>query len=296
MANGVINPFCDTMINDNLLDNAYFLNPVNQRGQTEYTTSGYTIDRWYISTSGGSVTVDSGGVTINGSTNLMSFTQPIEDSTVEYMRGKTVTQSVLTTTGLYSKSLIVPNEGIIDTADFTVDGWNCDLHKNDFRLYSFEKIAATIIACKLEIGNVQTLAHQENGAWVLNEIPNYAEELAKCNRYQLELVRPNSSYGCVGSSFTSNGKSAWVNIPITASMRMVPTVKMAGSWTLVGGNVGTSWRSGVPVASVTVDQMASNAITLLVKANADLDSTQVYGLCYVPQDGVTASMLLDANF
>lgn len=36
---------------------------------------------------------------------------------------------------------------------------------------------------KLELGSHQTLAHQEDGKWVLNEIPNYADTLARCQRY-----------------------------------------------------------------------------------------------------------------
>ena len=36
-------------VNPNLLDNWYFGNPVNQRGQTEYTGGGYTVDRWKLS-------------------------------------------------------------------------------------------------------------------------------------------------------------------------------------------------------------------------------------------------------
>ena len=38
-------------------------------------------------------------------------------------------------------------------------------------------------AAKLELGSQQTLAHQENGAWVLNEIPDYGEQLRRCQRY-----------------------------------------------------------------------------------------------------------------
>ena len=34
--------------NENLLDNWYFADPINQRGQTEYTEGGYTIDRWIL--------------------------------------------------------------------------------------------------------------------------------------------------------------------------------------------------------------------------------------------------------
>ena len=43
---------------------------------------------------------------------------------------------------------------------------------------------ADIYAVKLEKGSVQTLASRNSGgAWVLNELPDYGEELAKCQRY-----------------------------------------------------------------------------------------------------------------
>ena len=48
----------------NLLDNSDFTNPVNQRGQTNYT-DWYTIDRWRI-WSGSTVTVNANSVTVNG--------------------------------------------------------------------------------------------------------------------------------------------------------------------------------------------------------------------------------------
>ena len=47
--------------NPNLLDNWYFGNPVNQRGQTEYNTGVptiYTIDRWLSRNADGSVVVE----------------------------------------------------------------------------------------------------------------------------------------------------------------------------------------------------------------------------------------------
>lgn len=47
----------------NLLDNSDFRNPVNQQGQSSYTTSGYTIDRWFTP-SGATITVGDSGVTV----------------------------------------------------------------------------------------------------------------------------------------------------------------------------------------------------------------------------------------
>ena len=41
-----------------------------------------------------------------------------------------------------------------------------------------------IKAVKLEIGSQQTLAHKDtSGNWVLNEIPDYGEQLLRCQRY-----------------------------------------------------------------------------------------------------------------
>ena len=49
----------------NLLDNSDFRKPVNQRGQTDYTSNGYTIDRWELYT--GAVGVSSlGYITTSG--------------------------------------------------------------------------------------------------------------------------------------------------------------------------------------------------------------------------------------
>lgn len=51
-------------------------------------------------------------------------------------------------------------------------------HNANYGRCSFE-----LKAVKLELGETQTLAHQENGAWVLNDIPDYGTELARCQRY-----------------------------------------------------------------------------------------------------------------
>ena len=52
--------------NPNLLDNWYFGNPVNQRGQTEYTEdTTYTIDRWWLQYDTTLSVVD-GGIKIGG--------------------------------------------------------------------------------------------------------------------------------------------------------------------------------------------------------------------------------------
>ena len=57
--------------NPNLLDNWYFGRPVNQRGQTEYT-SNYTIDRWWLQADT-SLNVVDGGVNVIGKWDIEQF-------------------------------------------------------------------------------------------------------------------------------------------------------------------------------------------------------------------------------
>lgn len=138
--------------NPNLLDNWYFPNPVNQRGASgTISTAGYFFDRWKLVS--GSVTINSGGIVLNGTIAQV----------LEYAVGQTVTATVLTPDGVTDVTPVYDDE----TKTFTVTTQG-----------------KTIRAVKLELGSVQTLAHQDaNGAWVLNEIPDYGEQLLKCQRY-----------------------------------------------------------------------------------------------------------------
>ena len=183
IARGVSNP--------NLLDNWYFGNPINQRGQTSYTGEGYTIDRWKdVGTS--YVTIGDNKITFgNTNADYSSFKQIIENPS-QYI-GKTLTFSVLGRAISGSPSTFIPYHGTVplknelsvvshtfvfgstpgeDTSSLQVNIWANN------SVSSFELIAA-----KLELGDHQTLAHQENGVWVLNEIPNYGEQLLRCQRY-----------------------------------------------------------------------------------------------------------------
>ena len=53
----------------------------------------------------------------------------------------------------------------------------------------------------LELGEQQTLAHQnDDGAWVLNELPDYGGELLRCQRYYqvytTAAARPAKALDC----------------------------------------------------------------------------------------------------
>lgn len=191
--------------NTNILDNSNLTFPVNQMGATSYSAIGYCIDRWY-NRHCTSITVTSSGLELNVKSTVdndgAGLNQPIEF--YQQLLGKTVTCSVLiaeNTAEYYSFGLcrtnsVGYNTNPILTGDATgktglvsVTG-TLPTTMEDFKYLSFENYfgdysgTVKIVAIKLELGETQTLAHQNSsGDWVLNNIPNYQEELLRCQRY-----------------------------------------------------------------------------------------------------------------
>ena len=77
--------------NPNLLDNWYFGNPVNQRGQTSYTVAGYGIDRW--KTTNTVLTILDNSIKLTSASDYQNFVQIIDNA--KRLAGKTVTISFL---------------------------------------------------------------------------------------------------------------------------------------------------------------------------------------------------------
>ena len=223
--------------NRNLLDNWYFGNPVNQRGKTVYSGAGYGIDRWKAEAVTPNVTTIKDGY-IELSQNAL-IEQILEEP--YSLCEKQVTISALTTTGLYFATATVPSKDELSaiTADenigvkyFAVNGNNTGYaclqhskeHATKVMLRAFDGYTVGVIAVKLEIGSQQTLAHQENGVWVLNEIPDYGEELTKCMRYLQIISTPYDTSGNgVAIGYANNTVDLWVPIPLAVPMRKSPT-------------------------------------------------------------------------
>lgn len=198
--------------NPNLLDNWYFGNPVNQRGQTEYPASNgvtYTVDRWIQNSSG--VKINDGYTTIGGAGGIF---ERIEN--IDMLVGKLLTFSVLTTDGLYTGTVTFNKADVVFLdRDNLIMLYNSFF--NGFQIAPREGVK-NIVAVKLELGSQQTLAHQENGAWVLNEIPDYGEQLLKCQRY----LRPAALNFIVSNSSGNYYASAIMQSPYP--MRTVPAI------------------------------------------------------------------------
>ena len=225
----------DQTSNPNLLDNWYFADPVNQRGLTEYG-EGYTIDRWCLYVSGTTTISIGNGVVIHEGAGGY-FQQRLERSKMEKLLGQAATLSVLIDNQLYSATDLLGYPGNrciirglpVGESSLFWDDVKCEVN------FSLTGGTGVLQAVKLELGPVQTLAHQDaSGNWVLNDPPpNKALELAKCQRYQFvignRLLAPFGTF----VSRASGRASAFIPLP---TMRAAPTVTFYGNFRAIASN------------------------------------------------------------
>ena len=180
----------------NLLDNWYFGNPVNQRGQSSYNNSGYAIDRWAFSSADASATKQ---ITIQSDCCYIDITDTAQYQGSGYsqllndtLAGKEVTLSVFVSeiTGtliLEARTATWGDHGQLAISTPGVHSLTVSVQSNELSNFRFclfsetiQNLKVKIKAVKLELGNSQTLAHLEGSTWVLNEIPNYDEQIFRC--------------------------------------------------------------------------------------------------------------------
>ena len=265
----------------NLLDNAYFVGggsqlgdgvfPINHRGLTTYSgASQYSIDRWYKINC--TVSVDSDGITLTR-TNTEMLRQNYSSAFWKRLLGKTVTLAVWGADGLASSTFTLPSTlGSWDTTGPVLNGLVLDIYGNSssdngcgVRLYSASGTSWKLYAIKLELGTQQTLAHLEGSTWVLNEIPDYEEELIKCQtspadstdtyanktlatEQQLAYVESGSTASrayAVGEYFCWNGLLYRVKTAISSGGTFTPGTNCVQTTALSAIRLATaSWTTG----------------------------------------------------
>ena len=194
-----------------------------------YVGAGYTVDRWKLFGSAHVVTIEAGSITLRKPANTADFVyaQYFEGATLEFLRGKTATISVMDSNGnVYSKTLLIPASGMFDSDNLYIgDNWWIDLivlPSGDFyiRFVSITKSETTlgIQAVKLELGDRQTLAHQDaDGNWVLNEVPDYGEQLRRCQRYYYQVSYVQ--YQTINMAYEDTAY-AFILLPLPVEMRL----------------------------------------------------------------------------
>ena len=179
--------YWNTLSGKNDLDNPDFR--VNQRGLSEYST-GYTVDRWYISTDKCKAAPESDGIRLTATAALTSNTHAFWQN-IEFplAPGKyTLSLNVSEVSGIWSARIRTVNA----SGDYVDSYYTSALHegvnKVSVDLSKNEYISAVSIGLNkgTEAGNSLKLAWAklEDGSLATPFVPpDYASELAKCQRY-----------------------------------------------------------------------------------------------------------------
>lgn len=299
--------------NPNLLDNWYFVGggsqqgggqfPINQRGETEYATNGYTIDRWLVN--GVKAVIDNDGIVLTSNNTNGAFCQKLSEQARAAIKGQTVTLSILLDIGLFSQTAFISEDGNFDLPNPMVGAsqWYFDMYTTNrkvdviFRIINSqadEENPITVIAVKLELGDHQTLAHKEGEQWVLNDPPpNLQQELAKCQRYQIVLNSSGNLDAAVGmgAGHSQVSVDAVILVPVPVEMRVNPTLKYSGKWCIVTNG---AIANNIPATNITI---ASNAGTkslfYLIVTTERVVEGQIY--IFRANHDATARIILDAN-
>ena len=184
--------------NPSFLVNGFFSDPVNQRGKTEYSSAGYTIDRWRLAGDELAMSL-SDGITISHTKGKWTrIIQPIEGS--EQLAGRRVTLSVMASGSATFYILFFLNGASTGIGASGLQASEREIPFNTTVLLPEDLISLEVAfgvysgsdtgilnlrAAKLELGAIQTLANQDaNGNWVLSDPPpDKGLELLKCQRY-----------------------------------------------------------------------------------------------------------------
>lgn len=280
---------------ENLLVNAYFVGggsqlgdgifPINQRGQTSYSGTGYGIDRWKQSRSEIQQVVLSDCFRMNAVSAVSSGNLVYCYFYCPKLPAGTYTLSFLVKEATGSGSWYYSSDassgygnvgnvrllpGLV-TKTFTATGSET---AQSFYLWHQGALAVgdhlDIIAGMLEGGSEQNLCHNEGTVeapvWVLNKIPDYGEELRKCQRYLCVLNANGATYGVVGSgvAYSATRVECLSFLPLQMIPASNPSFSYTGSWQISDG---ISGGQALPVTSISVNLTAyysGNSLVLAV--------------------------------
>ena len=314
--------------NPNLLDNWYFVNPVDQRGGyvvppgvgyysdlagttvagttdayynvdrtsghdmikvngTDYfidirnAVRGYTddinggsIDRWHAPDySNQAICIMTDCVRLISTGDYGRIIQKIPADITQYIKDKTVTISILTKNAnplmTLTRAFNTMAGGIELNFDFKIYTTVSDDGTGVLYLHQIGNNTYTdILAVKLELGSQQTLAHQDdNGNWQLNEIPDYGEQLARCQRYCFVWDYGQANTSCLAVLQAYSTTNAFGIIPTPVTMREKPVIS--------GGNI-VAYGEKVGLTSA---QLCANGIRIIANVGKAIFSVgQAVGL------------------
>lgn len=206
----------------NLLDNSWFVNPVNQRGQATYNTSGYCIDRWLLAA--GSASIGDSGITLTGATFVQrvalkagtyTFALHLSDGTTLFINIQYDGKSSITQIG-----------GTSGTTGAYINSYNYSQGVVAFQFVQGDGVV-----------HIASWAALYEGSYTADTLPayvpkEYAAELAECQWYYRRGVQAVT----IGKQYTDGGIFS-LYFP---KMRIYPTINILGISSQGWGNVDAS--------------------------------------------------------
>ena len=255
-------------VHRNLLDNSDFTNPVNQRGQTNYSGDGYTIDRWYMSVYSGKLTISDGYIRLEDETNdLNHIRQKINR---KFTKPTPVTFAVRAKGSGFGITYYGNFANITSCNDWTT------------LVYNYVIPAGTDLAVSLDYNplitwqkgttvDVQWAALYE-GEYTLDTLPEYhskgyAVELAECQRYYRHyLVDFNAFAGALV------GGVGYITINLTDNpMRVAPSLVGSGTF-----YVTSSIYTGRASDDLSLHNTSKNGVTIKMTVPAEGTSVGIF--------------------
>lgn len=246
----------------NLLDNSDFRNPVNQRGLQEYTSNGYSIDRWIFEKQDNALLVvqrvEAGfpedRISLQVGSGYADFYQNLEN--YDKMAGKRYT-------------LAVNIKGVVYAKVFTMgslDG-GISLGNDGAVFYSTPNQHVLIRAMTAPGFNMLWMALYE-GEYTAETMPEYqpkgyGAELAECIRYYRKSYDGNNIKSSTGVVSIKPANSNWLcTVNFDTPMRAVPTITLYSPAT---GQVGcvSDFYTDIDTETVSVTATKRNFAILL---------------------------------
>ena len=252
---------------ESLIENGHFVNPINQRGKTDYTTVGYTIDRWRLD-SLGTVSIGSNKIILTASSeNTLYFSQLL--NVTDKILDKIMTFSVLLANGSIYYATGTIREGIHITN--ISSGWiSCYMiNTRPGILFTAGKgLVLEPVAAKLEPGNRFT-------GW---PVWDYGAELRKCQRYFYKTVlSSNGFFQMNGIAYRSNELDSILFLPVAMREDGKPVIQYsAGEKLAAWSPKNDSWGSTTHnITDIILEQFSGNQALLSI-ATTGLDIGENY--------------------
>lgn len=239
----ILNQIMQNRSNPNLLDNGYFADPINQRGQTEYIFNNkhiFTIDRFLFGSDSreelAKCLIEENMIILDATSITSDYLYFTEYLDFKYLKSDIYTFSLLTSEGHLSVVTgTFTNQNIKNEESFSlVFGPSVAQSRTGFaqiKVHAGRSVG--LVAAKLELGPTQTLAHQDSeGNWVLNDPPpNKMLELAKCQRYHVVYGYQNETFTnatCIAYGYMISENIARFTMDIPVPLKGSPIVESKG--------------------------------------------------------------------